>query len=71
MRDPSQVFVSVETMGFEPASSIVESSSSWMALDRRPELSAIKLEPASVVQLYHDDPRIVRVDYDRRRLAFV
>jgi hypothetical protein len=44
---------------------------SWRALDRRPQLSAIKLEPASVVQLYHDEPWIVRVDHDRLRLAFV
>jgi hypothetical protein len=58
-------------MGFEPASSIAESSPSWMALDSPPELSSIKLEPPSVVQLYHDDPRIVRVDHDRLRLAFV
>jgi hypothetical protein len=61
----------VETMGFEPASSIAESSPLWLALDGRPELSSIKLQPPAVVQLKHDDPRIVRVDHDRLRLAVV
>jgi hypothetical protein len=41
------------------------------ALDGRPELSSIKLQPPAVVQLKHDESRIVRVDHDRLRLAFI
>jgi hypothetical protein len=49
---------------------MAESLPSWVALDGRPELLWVKLEPLSVVQLYHDNPRIVGVDHDRLRLAF-
>jgi hypothetical protein len=41
------------------------------ALDGRPELSSIKLQPPAVVQLKHDESWIVRVDHDRLRLAVV
>jgi hypothetical protein len=47
------------------------SDTSWLALDGRSELSSIKLQPPAVVQLKHDESRIVRVDHDRLRLAFV
>jgi hypothetical protein len=38
---------------------------------RRAKLSRIELEPASVVQLQHDDPRVVRVYNDRLGLEFI
>jgi hypothetical protein len=61
----------VETVGFKPMSSIVETSPPWMALDRRLELVSIKLEPGSVVQLDHDDPGSSVSTTIGSRLAFV
>jgi hypothetical protein len=58
-------------MVFAPKSLIAAEPRQRILLNRGPELSRVKLEPLSVIQLHHDDSRIVCVDHDRLRLAFV
>jgi len=71
IRVPSPLSVQAETAVLAPASSIAAEWRHGILLDRGPQLSSIKLKPLSVVQLHHDDPRIVRIDHDRLGLAFV